>query len=121
MGCSPWGREETDTTERLDFHFSLSCIGEGSGNPLEYSCLENPRDGGAWWATIYGITQSQTLLKQLSSIAFLPRSKCLLISWLQSPSSVILESKKINSLIVSIVSPSVCHEVVGPDAMLLVF
>ena len=54
-------------TERLDFHFSLSCIGEGNGNPLQYSCLENPRDGGAWWAAIYGVAQSRTRLKQLSS------------------------------------------------------
>ena len=46
-GCSPWGREESDTTERLHFHFSLSCIGEGNDNPLQCSCLENPRDGGA--------------------------------------------------------------------------
>ena len=67
VGCSPWGREELDTTERLHFHFSLSCIGEGNGNPLQCSCLENPRDGGAWWATVYGVTQSQTRLKQLSS------------------------------------------------------
>ena len=112
------------------FHFSLSCIGEGNGNPLRCSCLENPRDGGAWWATVYGVTQSQTRLKGLSSssssnsfllrptltsihdhwknnsldytdlcwllnmlsrlvITFLPRSKHLLISWLQSPSAVI--------------------------------
>ena len=54
-------------TERLHFHFSLSCIGGGNGNPLQCSCLENPRDGGAWWAAIYGITQSRTQLKQLSS------------------------------------------------------
>ena len=47
VGCSPWGRKESDTTERLHFHFSLSCIGEGNGNPLQCSCLENPRDGGA--------------------------------------------------------------------------
>ena len=67
MGCSPWGREESDTTERLPFHFSLSCIGEGNGNPLQYSCLENPRDGGAWWAAVYGVTQSRTQLKRLSS------------------------------------------------------
>ena len=58
VGCSPWGREELDTTERLDFHFSLSRIGEGNGNPLQCSCLENPRDGGAWWAAIYGVAQS---------------------------------------------------------------
>ena len=67
VGCSPWGCEESDTTERLHFHFSLSCIGEGNGNPLQCSCLENPRDGGAWWATIYGVTQSQTRLKRPSS------------------------------------------------------
>ena len=48
VGCSPWGREESDMTERLHFHFSLSRIGEGNGNPLQCSCLENPRDGGAW-------------------------------------------------------------------------
>ena len=65
--CSPWGREESDTTERLPFHFSLSCIGEGNGNPLQCSCLENPRDGGAWWAAVYGAAQSWTRLKRLSS------------------------------------------------------
>ena len=63
VGCSPWGRKESDTTEQLPFHFSLSCIGEGNGNPLQCSCLENPRDGGAWWAAIYGVTQGQTQLK----------------------------------------------------------
>ena len=67
MGCSPRGRKESDTTEQLHFHFSLSCIGEGDGNPLQCSCLENPRDGGAWWAAVYGVAQSQTRLKQLSS------------------------------------------------------
>ena len=67
VGCSPWGRWGSDTTERLHFHFSLSCIGEGNGNPLQCSCLENPRDGGAWWAAIYGIAQSLTRLKRLSS------------------------------------------------------
>ena len=66
-GCRPWGREESDTTERLHFHFSLSCIGEGNGIPLQCSCLENPRDGGAWWAAVYGVTQSRTQLKRLSS------------------------------------------------------
>ena len=55
VGCSPWGREESYTTERLHFHFSLSCIGEGNGNPLQCSCLENPRDGGAWRAAVYGL------------------------------------------------------------------
>ena len=67
IGCSPWGREESDTTEQLHFHFSLSCTGEGNGNPLQCSYLENPRDGGAWWAAVSGITQSQTRLKRLSS------------------------------------------------------
>ena len=70
-GCSPWGLEESDTTERLHFHFSLSCIGEGNGNPLQCSCLEYPRDGGAWWAAIYGVAQSRTRLKRLSSSSYL--------------------------------------------------
>ena len=67
VGCSPWGHSESDTTERLHFHFSHSCIGEGNGNPLQCSCLENPRDEGAWWAAISGVAQSRTRLKQLSS------------------------------------------------------
>ena len=67
VGCSPWGHEESDTTEWLHFHFSLSCIGEGNGNPLQCSCLENPRDGGAWWAAVFGVAQSRTRLKRLSS------------------------------------------------------
>ena len=119
------GSLELDTTEWLHFHFSLSCIGEGHGNPLLCSCLEDPRDSRAWWAAVYGVTQSQTRLKRLSSsrllITFLPTSKCLLISCLQSPPAVILEPPKIKSLNVSIVSPSICLEVMGPDAMILVF
>ena len=67
VGCSPWGRKESDMTEQLHFHFSLSCIGEGNSNPLQCSCLENPRDGGAWWAAVSGVTQSQKRLKRLSS------------------------------------------------------
>ena len=67
VGCSPWGREGSDTTERLHFHLSLSYIGEGNGNPLQCSCLESSRDGGAWWAAIYGVTQSWTRLRWLSS------------------------------------------------------
>ena len=67
VGCSPWGREESDTTEQLHFHFSLSVTGEGNGNPLQCSCLENPRDGGAWWAAVYGVAHSRTRLKRLSS------------------------------------------------------
>ena len=67
VDCSPCGRWESYSTERLHFHFSLSCIGEGNGNPLQCSCLENPRDGGAWWAAVYGVAQSRTRLKRLSS------------------------------------------------------
>ena len=66
MGCSPWDCYKSDTIERLHFHFSLSCIGEGNGNPFQCSCLENPRDGGAWQAAIYGVAQSRTRLKRLS-------------------------------------------------------
>ena len=67
VGCSPGGREELDRTERLHFHFSLSCIGEGNGNPLQCSCLEDSSDRGAWWAAICRVTQSRTRLKRLSS------------------------------------------------------
>ena len=67
VGCSPWGRKESDTTERLHFHFSLSFIGEGNANPLQCSCLENPRDGEAWWAAVSGVAQSRTRLNRLSS------------------------------------------------------
>ena len=67
VGCRPWGRKELDTTEWLDFDLSLSCIGEGNGNPLQCSCLEDPKHGGAWWAAVYGVTQSRTQLKWLSS------------------------------------------------------
>ena len=66
----PWAEEpgrlqsmaslESDTTERLHFHFSLSCTGEGNGNPLQCSCLENSRDGESWWPAVYGVTQSDT-------------------------------------------------------------
>ena len=67
IGYSPWGLRESDTTERLHFHFPFSCIGEGNGNPLQCSCLKNPRDGEAWWAAVYGVAQSWTRLKRLSS------------------------------------------------------
>ena len=67
VGCSPWGRQESDTTELLHFHFSLSRIGKGNGDPLQCSCLENPRDRGAWWAAVYGVARSQTRPKRLSS------------------------------------------------------
>ena len=94
VGCSPRGCEESDTTEWLHFHFSLSCTGEGNGNPLQCSCLENPMDGGAWWAAVYGVAQSRTRLTWLSSrsssmmcLGYLPWSylsssqKTLLQSW----------------------------------------
>ena len=77
-GCSLWGHWGLDTTEQLHFHFSLSCIGEGNGNPLQCSCLENPRDGRAWWAAVYGVTQSWTRLKWL-------RTR---LKWLSSGSSI---------------------------------
>ena len=63
VGFSSWDRYESDTTERLHFHFSLACTGGGNGNPLQCSCLENPRDRGAWWAAVYVVAQSWTRLK----------------------------------------------------------
>ena len=72
VGCSPWGRKELEMTEQLHFHFSLSCIREGNGNPLQRSCLESPRDRGAWWAAVYGVAQSRTRLKRLSSSSNIP-------------------------------------------------
>ena len=95
VGCSSRGRKMSDSTERLHFQFSLSCTGEGNGNPLQCSCLE--KDRGAWWAAVYGVAQSRTRLKRLSSsssrlvITFLPRNNRLLISWLLSSSAVILK------------------------------
>ena len=67
VGCSLWGRYESDTTEQLHFHFSLSCTGEGNDNLFQYSCLEDPKDRGAWWAAIHGVAQRRTQLKRLSS------------------------------------------------------
>ena len=84
VGCSPWGRYESDTTERLHFHFSLSCIGEGSGNPLQCSCLESPRDGVAWWAAVYGVSQSRTRLKWLSSSSSSKKSQSGKTCWSKS-------------------------------------
>ena len=87
-GLQPWGLKESDMTEQLHFHFSLSCIGEGNGNPLQCSCLENPRDGGAWWAAIYGVAQSWTRLKRLSSSSSIVHlfSRSLLVHLRQGPS-----------------------------------
>ena len=83
VGYRPWGRWESDTTERLHFHFSLLCIGEGNGNPLQSSCLENPRDRGALWAAIYGVAQSRTRLKRLSSSTSM--QICIILAWLSHP------------------------------------
>ena len=95
VGCSPWGCKASDTTERLHLHFSLSCIGGGNGNPLQCSCLENPRDGGAWWAAVYGVSQSRTRLKWLSSSSSsLPEICNILLSTLFAK-----ETEKLNSLI----------------------
>ena len=67
VGCRLWGRTELGTTEATQHACMHACIGEGNGNPLQYSCLENPRDRGAWWASVYGVTQSRTRLMRLSS------------------------------------------------------
>ena len=93
VGCSPWGHEESDTTERLHFHFSLSCIGEGNGNPLQYSCLENPKDRGACWAAVYGVAQSRTRLMRLSS-----SSSMLLMSFVSSDNSLSLSEPQFPNL-----------------------
>ena len=79
------GLLESDTTERLHFHFSLSCIGEGNGTPLQCSCLENPKDRGAWWAAVYGVAQSRTRLKRLSSSSSSKACKCFSACASQSP------------------------------------
>ena len=71
------GSLKSGRTEQLHFHFSLSCTGEGNGNPLQYSCLENPRDGGAWWASVYGVAQRRTRLKRLSSSSTHIHLRCL--------------------------------------------
>ena len=94
VGCSPWGHEQSDTTERLRFHFSLSWIGEGNGNPLQCSCLENPRDWGAWWAAVYGVSQSRTRLKWLSSSSSQLISQLVHDSWLRSTQSLVHSEEK---------------------------
>ena len=85
------GVSESDTIERLHFHFSLSCIGEGNGNPLQWSCLETPRDGGAWWAAVYGVAQSRTRLKRLSSSSrsSIASYQCVIVSCGQKRNSAI--------------------------------
>ena len=84
IGCSPWGRYKLDMTERLHSHFSLPCIGEGNGSPLQCSCLENPRDGGAWWTAVYGVAHSWTRLKWLSSSSSSSSEKVVEVSVTQS-------------------------------------
>ena len=66
VGCSPWGRKSRTRLSDFTFTFLFSCTGEGNGNTLQYSCLENPRDDGAWWAAVYGVPRSWTRLKRLS-------------------------------------------------------
>ena len=90
VGCSPWGCYQSDMTEQLHFHFSPSCIGEGNGNPLQCSCLENPRDGEAWWAAVYGVAQNQTRLKWLSS-----SSSSALISWVPNSLQMVTAAMKL--------------------------
>ena len=94
-GCSPWGRWGLDATELLHFQFSLSCTGEGNGNPLQCSCLENPRDRGAWWAAVYGVAQSWTQLKRHSSSSSRFDSWVRKIPWRRKwqPTSVFLPGK----------------------------
>ena len=103
VGSSPWGHEESDTTERLHFHFSLSCTGEGNGNPLQCSCLENPRDSGAWWAAVYGVAQSRTRLKQLSSSSRL--SFCVRLVYVCSPATSIFSLLQFYSKASSLILP----------------
>ena len=79
-GLQSTGRQESDTTERLHFHVSLSCIREGNGNPFQRSCLENPRDGGAWWAAVYRVAWNRTRLKRLSSSSSSSSSRQFLVS-----------------------------------------
>ena len=101
------GSLELDTTEQVHFHFSLSCIGEGNGNPLQCSCLENPRDGRAWWAAVYRVAQSRTRLNQLSSSSSssLLRGVCLLILNCTTEPSCPTTFKLIRSLF-SVLTPS---------------
>ena len=73
MGCSPWGRKELDMTERLHYYYFTSTpLGEGDGTPLQYSCLENPMGGGAWWAAVRGIAKSQTRLSDFTFTLHFP-------------------------------------------------
>ena len=120
VGCSPWGRQESDLTERLHFHFSLSCIGEGNGNPLQCSCLENPRDRGAWWAAVYGVAQSWTRLKRLSSSSSkVWKSTSLVVGWPSCPGLPGLSWKPCiqGTLSVSVQTGMVGHSVFGISSL----
>ena len=94
VGCSLWGREESDRTERLHFHFSLSCIGEVTGNPLQCSWLENPRDRGAWCAVVYGVAQSWTRLKRLTSSSSMEMTPPLMAESEEELKSLLLKVKE---------------------------
>ena len=93
VGCSPWGCYKSDTIERLHFHFSLSSIGEGKGNPLQCSCLEDPRDGGAWWAAISGVAQSRTRLSDLAVAAAAPLLETPCFSYCQASEALMVFQK----------------------------
>ena len=102
IGYSPWGREESDTTEWLHFHFSLSYIGERNGKPLRCSYMENPRDGGGWWAAISGVAQSWTQLKWLSSSSSRATREvltCFLLRKRWAPFLLLLRSKDMTTLV----------------------
>ena len=92
VGYSPWGCKELDMTERLHFHFSLSCTGEGNVNSLQCSCLENPWDRGAWWAAVYGVAQSRTRLKRLGGSSSVYKSNVTLIHSILSLSCCVHKS-----------------------------
>ena len=122
VGWRPWGRDKSGTTERLHFHFSVSCTGERNGNPLQCSCLENPRDGGAWWAAVYGFAQSRTWLKQLSSsntcswlftyiscVSLVPF--CRWLAWSSDKNEK--HSTYFPSLLLNILSHLLCYKTIG--------
>ena len=100
VGCCRWGHTESDTTECLHFHFSLSCFGKGNGKPFQCSCLENPMDRGAWWATVHGVAKSRTRLKRLSTHIRI----CRLVCW-RSLLRVLWTAKRSNQSILKEINP----------------
>ena len=102
VGCSPWGHEESDTTYRLHFHFSLSCIGEGNGNPLQCSCLENPRDGGAWWLPSVG---SHRVGHDWSDLAAAAALKLMALKWQQQMDLASMKQSKVCAVYRKILNP----------------